>query len=216
MGGVAREMNLLQEASNLCQSGNPLVTDNRPGPGSTDADTDGRRTGEIRPSVSPVAGWDNEYRQLYLRLLRLLNVTVTTIVLSRTSAGGINAALLGLFSAAGVDMGGLRDLLLTTGSLDMLLRDPGEPNPLSLRQGDKVLFSQLDRGIRVLPKRVQVPAPVGRSGNCCQDFAVWRIPIASPGFDTPAGFPPASDWQLQTAFRKKAVLGDRWGHDQAS
>ena len=30
----------------------------------------------------------------------------------------------------------------------MLLRDPGEPNPPSLMQGDKVLFSQLNRGIK--------------------------------------------------------------------
>jgi len=31
--------------------------------------------------------------------------------------------------------------------MDMLLRDPGEPNPPSLMQGDKVLFSQLNRGL---------------------------------------------------------------------
>ena len=29
----------------------------------------------------------------------------------------------------------------------MLLRDPGEPNPPSLMQGDKVLFSQLNTGL---------------------------------------------------------------------
>jgi len=120
MGGVARELNLLQQASNLRQSG------------STSIGAD---------------GWDVKCRELYLRLLKLLDVTVTTDVLSGTSAGGINAALLGLSSATGVDLGGLRDLWLTTGSMDMLLRDPGEPNPPSLMQGDKVLFSQLNRGI---------------------------------------------------------------------
>ncbi len=83
------------------------------------------------------------------KLLTLLDVTVTTDVLSGTSAGGINAALLGLASVTGADLGGLRDLWLTTGSMDMLLRDPGEPNPPSLMQGDKVLFSQLNRGIRI-------------------------------------------------------------------
>ena len=31
--------------------------------------------------------------------------------------------------------------------MDMLLRDPGEPNPPSLMQGDKVLFSQLNTGL---------------------------------------------------------------------
>jgi patatin-related protein len=121
MGGVAREMNLLQQASNLRQA--------QKEPGSADL--------------------DDKCRQLYLNLLDLLDVTVTTDVLSGTSAGGINAALLGLASVTGMDLGGLRDLWLKTGSMDMLLRDPGEPNPPSLMQGDKVLFSQLNTGIHV-------------------------------------------------------------------
>jgi patatin-related protein len=119
MGGVAREMNLLQQASNLRES-----------------------SGE-----PPDSGWDDKCRKLYLRLLDLLDVTVTTDVLSGTSAGGINAALLGLASVTGVDLGGLRDLWLRTGSMDLLLRDPGEQNPTSLMQGDKVLFNQLNSGI---------------------------------------------------------------------
>jgi hypothetical protein len=104
MGGVAREMNLLQQASNLRQS-------------------------QKEPSGADL---DDRCRQLYLNLLDLLDVTVTTDVLSGTSAGGINAALLGLASVTGMDLGGLRDLWLDTGSMDMLLRDPGEPNPPSL------------------------------------------------------------------------------------
>ena len=68
-------------------------------------------------------------------------------VLAGTSAGGVNAALLGLSSAAGADLAMLRDLWLTTGSMDLLLRDPGERNPPSLMQGDKVLFTELARGI---------------------------------------------------------------------
>src|SRR5437588_11466838 len=127
MGGVAREINLLQQASNLRESQNTL------------ASADG---------AAPLPDWDEKCRELYIELLSLLDVTVTTDVLSGTSAGGINAALLGLASVTGADLGGLRDLWLTTGSMDMLLRDPGEPNPPSLMQGDKVLFSQLNRGIK--------------------------------------------------------------------
>ena len=127
MGGVAREMNLLQQASNLRQPQN----------GAASAD-----------GAAPAPDWDEKCRELYGKLLALLDVTVTTDVLSGTSAGGINAALLGLAGVTGADLGGLRDLWLTTGSMDMLLRDPGEPNPPSLMQGDKVLFSQLNRGIR--------------------------------------------------------------------
>lgn len=118
MGGVARELNLLQQASNLRGSDQPPGTD-----------------------------LDARCRELYLKLLDLLDVKVTTDVLSGTSAGGINAALLGLSSVTGADLGGLRDLWLKTGSMDMLLRDPGEPNPPSLMQGDKVLFNQLNQGI---------------------------------------------------------------------
>ena len=124
MGGVAREMNLLQQASNL------------------------RRPQQARRCRPRTPDRDDQCRELYRGLLKLLDVTVTTDVLSGTSAGGINAALLGLASVTGVDLGGLRDLWLTTGSMDMLLRDPGEPNPPSLMQGDKVLFSQLNRGIK--------------------------------------------------------------------
>ena len=60
MWGVARELNLLQQASNLRQAGNV--------PSGTD--------------------WDDRCRQLYLNLLKLLDVTATTDVLSGTSAGG--------------------------------------------------------------------------------------------------------------------------------
>ena len=147
MGGVARELNLLQQASNLRQSESMSISANGSGSGGTQAGADARHATDGQPGTGPAPDWDAECRELYLRLLKLLDVTVTTDVLSGTSAGGINAALLGLSSATGVDLGGLRDLWLTTGSMDMLLRDPGEPNPPSLMQGDKVLFSQLNRGI---------------------------------------------------------------------
>jgi patatin-related protein len=147
MGGVAREMNLLQEASNLRQSGNLPVSADGSGSGNG-AGAGLRRAGDGRLGGGGNPDWDGRCRGLYLGLLKLLNVTVTTDVLSGTSAGGINAALLGLSSAAGVDLGGLRDLWLSTGSMDMLLRDPQEKSPPSLMQGDKVLFNQLDRGIR--------------------------------------------------------------------
>ena len=112
MGGVAREINLLQQASNL-----------RPR-----AAAIGRR--RLRcptrgSTISRTRRLDLRSRDLYLRLLDVLDVTVTVDVLSGTSAGGINAAMLGLSSAAGVDLAGLRDLWLTAGSLDVLLRDPG-------------------------------------------------------------------------------------------
>jgi patatin-related protein len=148
MGGVAREMNLLQEASNLRQPANVPVRAQQPGSGSAGAGADTRPASDGRAGAGGTPDWDDRCRDLYLSLLKLLNVTVTMDVLSGTSAGGINAALLGLSSAAGVDLGKLRDLWLTAGSLDKLLRDPQEKAPPSLLQGDKVLFTQLDQGIR--------------------------------------------------------------------
>ena len=128
MGGVAREVNLLQQAS-----------DSRP-----------REDGVTTPWARPKAQsrWDVEVRGLYRRLLELLDVTVTVDVLSGTSAGGINAALLGMSNAGGADLAGLRDLWLTAGSMEDLLRDPGEKNPPSLMQGDQVLYARLLDGIR--------------------------------------------------------------------
>jgi Patatin-like phospholipase len=118
MGGIAREINLLQQASNL-----------RPRATTTPAPTavPGSGAQDLANSSS-----DLRARDLYLRLIDVLDVTVTVDVLSGTSAGGINAAMLGLSSAAGVDLAGLRDLWLAAGSLDVLLRDPGEKNPSAL------------------------------------------------------------------------------------
>ena len=154
MGGVAREINLLQQASNV------RLHEPAAGPGGSAAEpgTPGAAPGAPGVPGAPAAGradpdrpgstdWDGRSRDLYLRLLRCLDVSVTVDVLAGTSAGGINAALLGLSSAAGADLAMLRDLWLTTGSMDLLLRDPGEKNPPSLMQGDKVLFTQLARGI---------------------------------------------------------------------
>ena len=143
MGGVAREMNLLQQASNSRMNenaGEPLAQP----PGTDRAASPGGGPGGAHGPT-----WDAQSRDLYLKLLRLLDVKVTVDVLSGTSAGGVNAALLGLSSASGVDLARLRDLWLTTGSMDAL-RDPGEKNPPSLMQGDKVLFNGLNQGIKAL------------------------------------------------------------------
>src|SRR5713101_2299624 len=48
-----------------------------------------------QPGSSRTPDWDTKSRDLYLRLLRLLDVKVTVDVVSGTSAGGINAALSG-------------------------------------------------------------------------------------------------------------------------
>jgi patatin-related protein len=119
MGGVARELNLLDQASRLREAA---------------------QTPYQKPALNKQ---DGQIRDLYGQLLELLDQTVRIDVLSGTSAGGINAALLGLCHALGVDLGPLRDMWFDAGALLHLLRDPATTNPPSLLQGDKVLLAQL-------------------------------------------------------------------------
>ncbi len=122
MGGVARELNLLDQASRRREHGPP-------------------------PDADALTPDDRRVRDLYGALLDLLDVVVRIDVLAGTSAGGINAALLGLCHATGWDLGWLRDVWLTAGDIDLLLRDPAARNPPSLLRGDGVLLEQLDRSI---------------------------------------------------------------------
>jgi patatin-related protein len=117
MGGVARELNLLTEAS----SGRPAAPGEQPG--------------------------DTAVRGLYRKLLDLMQVTVRIDVLAGTSAGGINAALLGLAAVGRCDLAGLRRFWIDCGSLTNLLRDPRVADPPSLLQGDGRLLADLRAGI---------------------------------------------------------------------
>jgi predicted acylesterase/phospholipase RssA len=89
-------------------------------------------------------------RARYKRLLDLLRLDVSVDVLSGTSAGGINAALLGLATVRGCDLGGLRSLWLDEGGLGTLLRDPDEPRPPSLLQGEERLLRGLEKGLKTV------------------------------------------------------------------
>jgi len=65
-------------------------------------------------------------------------------------------------------------LWLTAGSLDTLLRDPQEKAPPSLMQGDKVLFSKLDSGIRDIYDRTpKYRCPAADSGTGAPSTSVF-------------------------------------------
>jgi patatin-related protein len=116
MGGMAREMNLLLAASRI-------------------------RRGE---SVADTTAQGRRVREGYGALLDLLDLDCSMDVLSGTSAGGINAAILGLANVQRFDLDGLRKLWFDEGSLGNLLRDPTDKQvPSSLLYGDKSLLQGL-------------------------------------------------------------------------
>jgi patatin-related protein len=138
IGGVVRELNLLQQAGWLRD------TDGSDGQGST-------------------AGSDDGARMRYLRLISLLDVNVGIDIMSGTGGGGINAAVLGMARARPCDLGGLRDMWLEAGAFDTLLRDPAGPSPLSLLHGD-VLLDRLRAGMKMLGGK---PSPVRPPLSAC-------------------------------------------------
>ena len=117
MGGVACELSLLGQASNLRRRADPVTL----------------------PASDPRRG--------YLDLLNLLDVTVDFDVLSGTSAGGINAALLAYSRAEQKDLGSLRKLWLEMGAMETLLRNPTDTEMPSLLQGDAQMYASLRTAI---------------------------------------------------------------------
>ena len=132
MGGVAREINLLSQASQW------------------------RRTGGEFPAGTSLSTPATESLKLYAGLIDLLDLVVDVDVLSGTSAGGINAALLASARATGIDLGGFRDLWMDLGALTDLLRNPADKTTPSLLYGDERMFAALEEN---LPKLAIGPFP---------------------------------------------------------
>jgi patatin-related protein len=151
MGGVARELNLLSQASTWRQSL--------------------RATSPI-PTAGESTTPDDAVRRLYLKLIDLLDVSVSVDVLSGTSAGGINAALLGLSRVRGLDLGELRDLWINIGSMEQLLREPTDSDFPSLMYGDNVILQKLQEQLGTLKSSRQL----GLAGF---EKAVWVPPPTS-------------------------------------
>lgn len=134
MGGVTREINLLSQASTW------------------------RRAG-MAPSRDSLSEESYAALGLYSKLIDLLDVTVDVDIMSGTSAGGINAALLGYSRAQRCDLGGLRGVWLTLGSMIDLLRDPTDATIPSLMYGDEKMLDGLNREIPNLSSQAGSSAP---------------------------------------------------------
>src|SRR5262249_23723668 len=112
MAGVAREINLLEQASQWRRAGRTFSTHSR-------------LTKDSTASL-----------KLHAELIHLLDMAVEVDILSGTSAGGSNAAPLASSRVAGSDLGGLRDLWLDLGALTDRLRDPRDNGTLAPQKGD--------------------------------------------------------------------------------
>lgn len=132
MAGVTREINLLAQASQW------------------------RRLGGTFPTNSQLTNESAASLRLYAQLIDLLDMVVDVDILSGTSAGGINAALLASSRVTGSDLGGIRDLWLDLGALTELLRDPRDKKTPSLLYGDERIFAALAKR---LPKLATGPFP---------------------------------------------------------
>lgn len=134
MAGVTREINLLSQASQW------------------------RRAGDSFPTDCKLTKQSAACLKLYRELIDLLDVVVDVDVLSGTSAGGINAALLASSRVTGSDLGGLRGLWLDLGALTDLLRNPKDKHTPSLLYGDERMFATLAEQIPRLEKGPFPPA----------------------------------------------------------
>jgi patatin-related protein len=101
-----------------------------------------------------------ETHPVYQGLLQLTRTRARIDVISGTSAGGINGAALALGSVFDTSLWPLREVWLASGSFDALLRDPADPDPASLLNGDGVFLPALENAFDKLVRfKDGQPAP---------------------------------------------------------
>ena len=115
-------------------------------------------------------------------LLRLTATKASIDVISGTSAGGLNGALLAMAIARDSTIGRLRELWLKLGSLQSLLRPAGEADLPSLLQGDEYFLKHIAAALKELQSGKTSPeaarAPDDHDHASARSRAVSRITSA--------------------------------------
>lgn len=100
---------------------------------------------------------------VYKRLCEMLSLRPRVDIISGTSAGGINGALLALAMSQGKPLDPLRDIWLDKGDILTLLRQPAQSDPPSLLDGD-FFYKAMVEGFRKIRDQqglgLQLPASV--------------------------------------------------------
>ena len=97
---------------------------------------------------------------VYRQLLEATASKARIDVISGTSAGGLNGALLAMAVVRNSTIGGLRDLWLRLGSLQDLLRPAGDADPPSLMRGDDYFLPRIADALRDLQSGTTSPEAV--------------------------------------------------------
>lgn len=87
---------------------------------------------------------------VYAGLLEMTQTTARVDVISGTSAGGLNGALLAMAQVHDADLAGVRELWLTRGALESLFRPPTERDPPSLMKGDAYFLPGIREALEAL------------------------------------------------------------------
>ena len=104
--------------------------------GGTMQELDDVRCAADRPREESPSAEPSQSRLVYEKILAALNLCVRVDIAAATSAGGMNGPLLAAAVARGNRVTGLRDMWMELADFDALLRNPGDPEPPSLLDGD--------------------------------------------------------------------------------
>ena len=145
--------------------------------------------GGVTNELHRLLGDEPAVDDVYAGLRRLTATTVRIDVISGSSAGGLNGALLGFAIANGCPSlrDSVREAWLELGALDRLLRSPFEKDPPSLLQGDGVFLPAIEDVLhRIRGDATVAPSPLARPvelivTTSMLDAQVRRFPDAFGG-----------------------------------